>query len=250
MLHMMQAFHSPARQLTTLSPRTENAPHVLVVEDEPDLREAMIDFLNMEGCVAHGADSLQTMMACLAGQRIDVLVLDLGLPDGDGLHWLTQSRHRVENKGIIITTARGEGAQRITGVKAGADAYLVKPIEMGELSSLIHNLMRRLRPQTPRQHWILNKLNWSLIAPDSKSVRLTHSEAALLMQLAQAPGRPVSRNDIITALGHDPTYYDPRRLEILVRRLRSKVSAQLNLTLPLSTVHGQGYAFTDRIDLS
>lgn len=217
---------------------------VLIIEDEPDLREALVMFLHLEGFAAHGADSLSAAEQWLATQAADVLLLDLGLPDGDGLTWLS-SRTDLLDKGVIITTARGDMLSRISGVKAGADVYLVKPVLPEEIASLIRNLMRRLRSAAPSA-WTLNNRAWTLAAPGGPSVKLTHSEQVLMRLLAQAAGQAVPREALARGLGHDPALYDYRRLEMLVRRLRIKVR-QAGADLPLETAHRVGYAFTGHI---
>lgn len=160
--------------------------HVLVIEDEPDLREAMVSFLQLESMTAVGVGGLAAAEAALSSQDFDVLVLDLGLPDGDGLAWLA-AHPGLSDKGVIITTARGEATSRITGVRAGADVYLVKPVQLEELVALIRNVMRRLRPAMAR-NWVLDVTTWCLNSPDGVSVKLTHSERCCCWSWRTCPG--------------------------------------------------------------
>jgi DNA-binding response OmpR family regulator len=171
-----------------------------------------------------------------------VLVLDLGLPDGDGLQWLSQTE-QLRGKGVVITTARGQTQQRIEGIRAGADVYLVKPIQLEELASLVANLMRRMR-SAASPSWSIDRTHWILRTGTGLAVKLTHSEAVLMIKMAERPGQVVPRQDLVLSLGHDPQHYDFRRMEILVRRLRNKVKTDLGCELPLETVRKVGYAFT------
>ena len=225
----------------------EVCARILVVEDEPDLLDALVDYLNMEGMNAHGVSCLSDAQTWMASNDFDILLLDLGLPDGDGLNWLKR-RQDLRDKGVIITTARSDALSRVTGVRAGADVYLVKPVLPEEIVSLVQNLMRRLHGQAPTT-WLLDETGWRLLAPDGRPLKLTHSEHVLLQRLAQSSGQAVSKEELAISLGHNPDHYDFRRLEILVRRLRNKAKDTWDITLPLDTVHRLGYAFTANIQI-
>ena len=220
-------------------------PKVLVVEDEADLRDAIVSFLLLDGIDASPADSLNVADTCLANQHFDVILLDLGLPDGDGLDWLAQ-REDLDSTGLIITTARGARAQRLSGIRCGADAYFVKPLDLHELSLQVFNLTRRVRPPMPGR-WLLRETQWSVITPKGVTVKLTSTETLFLLTLMKSPGEPVDRRTLIDNLGHKSDYYDVRRMEIMVRRLRKKIETQGGEPLPLETIYGRGYAFTGSV---
>ena len=224
---------------------------ILIVEDEPDLCEAMASFLTLDGHSAHGVGSTAAGALWLRENAVDIVILDVGLPDGDGIAWL-EDNPAMRGKGLIVTTARGELDDRLRGHAIGADAYLVKPVEFAELRLVVRNAANRLYPVQPTNSadWRLNTVTWTLAARNGKTVRLSRSEAALLNALAASPGETVGRDSLIRALGQSPTIYDPRRMEILVRRLRNKVKTEIGDDLPLTTVHGLGYAFTAAIAMS
>ncbi len=116
---------------------------ILVVEDEPDLRDAMVSFLQLEGFAAAGVGSTAAADAWMAGHEVDIIILDLGLPDRDGIAWITEL-DGVKEKGVVMATARGKLDDRITGLNAGADAYLVKPVELGEMVAVVRNMAGKI----------------------------------------------------------------------------------------------------------
>lgn len=229
--------------MTALSPQA--CVEVLVIEDEGDVRDALVSYLALEGMHAHGVTCLAEAERWLAQNPVDVLLLDLALPDGNGLSWLAK-REDLRDKGVIITSARSDALSRVSGVRAGADVYLVKPVLPEEVVSLIANLIRRLRGQD-KAGWLLQSKGWRLLDPDGRAVKLTHSEHLLLSRLALAAGQVVDKDELAIGLGHSLETYDFRRLEVIVRRLRNKVLAVLGQPLPLETAHRKGYSFTARI---
>ncbi len=228
-----------------MNDRPDSRTKILVVEDEPDLCEAMVSFLELEGYQTTGVGNVAEADAWLKAHPIDIVILDVGLPDRDGISWIRQAE-TTRDKGLIVTTARGELPDRIRGLTAGADAYLVKPVEFEELRLIVSNVANRLGCGVPSTitAWKLDLVRWELSSTNGDTIKLTRSETTLLATLAASPGKTVPRDDLIHALGYTPESYDPRRMEILVRRLRNKVRIQTPMRLPLETVHGQGYAFT------
>ncbi len=232
-----------------MSPNTNQAEpsplRVLIVEDEADLRDAMIDYLQFEGCQTTGAGRIADCAAWLAHPAGGVIVLDLGLPDGDGLAALGPRIDRRRHA-LVLATARGRLEDRIRGYNEGGDVYLIKPVDLRELVSVVRGLASRLSPFPPDAPatpgvWVLNTVNWRLTAPEGASCPLTQYERRLLLLLAQNPGNPVSRVAVLRALGRDGGEYDPRSLEIVVRRLRGKSVKELGVELPVQTIHGLGY---------
>lgn len=226
---------------------------VLVVEDDPDLREAMESYLQTEAMRVDGVGSIADANRQLSKQRFDVLVLDLGLPDGDGLAWLEQTP-QLQDMGLIIMTARGQVDQRLAGLRAKADAYLVKPVPLEELTLHIRNLFTRMRsapinPPSSDRHWQLHRKRWVLTAPNGLEISLNQTETRLLAALATGSGNAMNKGDLLPSLGYSAHNYDDRRLEALVRRLRGKCKEKLGQTLPLQTAYGQGYAFTEELEI-
>lgn len=231
-------------------------PRVLVIEDDVDLREPMVTFLNRDGIVADGVGGGTAFTAWAETHDCDLFVVDLGLPDADGLDLV---RGIVEQRrgtaGIIALTARSAIEDKLEGYEAGVDSYLVKPVDLRELARQIRAIYRRLpgaasAPAAPlparEQFWQLDRVGWTLTAPNGSVIALSASETAFLQALAESPGKPVARAALTSAMGFDPKTYDLRRMEILVRRLRRKVLQQSGDSLPLETVHAVGFALVER----
>ena len=233
-------------------------PRILIIEDEPDLREATLSYLATEQMQVHGVESLRQANEWSRGHAFDILVLDLGLPDGDGLIWLQQTL-AIQGKGVIIMTARGQTDQRLLGLRAGADAYLVKPVPMEELALHIKKLFSRIvarqteagippqpAPSTVDPTWQLNAKTWHLIAPNGKQLLLRHAEKTLLQALLSPAGEVLSKDRIIQSQTANPDSYDYRRIETLIRRLRERCKETLGTQLPIQTIYGKGLAFTEQ----
>ena len=248
------------------------AVKVLVIDDAPDLLAELVDYLGFCGFDTAGAASVQQMQQVLAGaawresEQPRVLVLDLGLPDGDGL---TVARHlRAEQGlalGIVMMTARGHLEDRILGLTAGADAYLTKPVAPRELKAVIDALVLRLAATAAAAapglagavqladeaaagavpaYWRVDPATLRLICPGGCSVGLTGAEARLLAALFQAQGQVLNREQLCQRLGHGAGLDDTRRLDSLVSRLRGKVEQQCSMALPLQTFRNLGFAFS------
>ena len=223
------------------------ALNVLVVEDEHDLREALIGYLQLEGMNCQGVGTLAEAETHCRQTPVDVLLLDLGLPDGDGLTWLSQhAPWLAAETTVIIVSARNSPVNRVSGLRAGAYAYLTKPFLPEEVATLIINIMGR-RETSESGPWVLETQASFLHSPSGRAVKLTHSEHRLMLHLSKTPNVVVSRQSLIESLDQEPGEGDYRRLEVMMRRLRNKVLELTGHPLPVETVHRQGYCFADLI---
>ena len=219
---------------------------VLIVEDETDFREGLCDLLNLEGFQAHGVGSFSSYKAWRASNSCDLLILDRNLPDGDGLEILKIHR-RTENTPAIMLTGAGQIEDRIQGMNADADYYLVKPVITDELIAILRRFERKLGEAGQADAWVLDPVRWHVTTPDNIKISLTKSEVAIVACFIEKAGMTVSRDEVIEALGGDPMTYDPRRLEIAIRRLRKKMEESTTEAFPLTTVYGEGYSFNSPI---
>jgi len=220
---------------------------ILIVEDETDLRNGLSDLLVLEGYQVAGVGSLAEYRSWVQSNQYQILLLDRTLPDGDGLELLVEERAERDAP-VIVMSGKGAPEDRVAGLEADADYYLVKPIDMAELVALIRRFERRM--QIPQEEvYQLDGQRWKLQMPDKGIVPLTRSEMNLMSCFVEQPGMTVSRDEIIRALGGRPDVYDERRLEVMVRRFRKKVSEAGYEHFPLATVYGVGYAFNELLEM-
>lgn len=219
---------------------------VLVLEDDQALRErVLLPRLRDFGFAPSGAKTVEELFERIAARMPDIVVVDVGLPDGDGYTVTERLRSRSAELGIVMLTARGDTPDRVRGLSLGADAYLAKPVEIDLLAATLHTLARRLRGGPPAQGvWSLAEQGWSLVSPSGKDVALSKTERKLLARLAQSPGEVVDREELIAALTGNVHEFDPHRLESLIYRLRRKVERLTGQALPLAAVQREGYVLT------
>ena len=219
---------------------------VLLVDDEIDLRDGLVDLLTIEGFKCSGVGSIAEYRAWCNQRDYDILLLDRNLPDGDGLEIL-ELHKATRNSPVIIVSCEGQLEDRIQGLDADADYYLVKPVVIEELIALIYKFSRRLA-RDQKNPYQIDMQRWAMKFPDGLEVTLTRNEVKLMSCFVDRSGIAVKRDEIICALGARPEVYDARRLEVMVRRLRKKIEDAGVDNFPLATVYGSGYVFND--DLS
>jgi len=207
---------------------------VLVVEDDPAIGRQLAKGLSRDGCIASLAG---TGRQALAADVSDFVLLDLGLPDGDGLDVCIALRRRSRVP-IIVVTARGAEATRIAALDAGADDYVLKPFGLGELTARMRAVLRRMGgggPTVVGPLWIDVPARQVRVA--GEPVTLTAREFDILACLAIEPGRVVSREEIFDRVW-DEHWYSPRRvLDVHVAALRRK----LGIPALIETVYGRGF---------
>jgi len=221
---------------------------IILVEDDGDLRESLIEYLILAGYQVEGVGSGLEFYRNLALQSFDIAVVDLRLPDQDGVVLVEYARKNSE-MGLIILTARDAVEDRVNGYEAGADIYLVKPVDGRELAAAISSLATRRRESstgpgtTPPLCWQLDLGAWTLTAPTGACTALTGKELQFMEQLAECPGRPVERDTILLNLYASQDEAASRALESLVRRLRAKIAGTVDAASPIKTFHAVGYSF-------
>lgn len=227
----------------TFDPLAQNPCHhapvrVLVVEDDPAVAEPLISGLQRNGLeIVHVAFGLQVVSAL---RDVDVVILDLGLPDAEGLDVLKEIR-RISDVPVIIATARGDETDRIVGLELGADDYVVKPFSIRELAARIRAIARRRRsdPETQAGSLSVDRTTRRVLI-DGSDIELTAKEFDLLAVLAEEPGKVFSRQELFSRVW-DPIWVGTgKTLDVHIGSLRRKLGdADM-----IETVRGVGYRLT------
>jgi two-component system, OmpR family, phosphate regulon response regulator OmpR len=236
----------------------EQGYQVLVVDDDPDIRELITDYLSTHGYRVTGVDCAAAMRSALATQIPDVVLLDIGLPGEDGLS-LARFLREHHDLAVIMVSGAGEPVDRIIGLEVGADDYLTKPFDPRELLARIKSVLRRYqhRPTTETPdatpagtsrrmafgQCMLDLDSRELLGPQGEPIPLTAAEFDLLQVFAERPNRTLSRDQLLGLTQNrewDP--YD-RSIDIRIARLRKKIEANPDKPRTIKTVRGVGYLF-------
>lgn len=218
-------------------------PRTLIVEDEVSLRNDLVAFLEAKGHTATGAATLAEAFSRMESDRFDLVVLDLGLPDGNGIDLLAHIRRQYDLAcGVVILTSRQEQEDKIKALETGSDAYLVKHASLREIECTLRNLLKRL-PDAAAQSWRLDRGQWSLMAPSGVSLTLTPKEMTFLVALAASGGKVCDHGELTAALA-DGGNFSSANLNTLVRRLRRKIEDETGVPPPIRVAYGRGYVFS------
>ena len=221
--------------------------HLLIVDDDERIRGLLQKFLMRNGFLVSVARDAMQARRILAGLEFDMVVLDVMMPGEDGVTLTRELRKRLSTP-ILLLTARGEAANRIEGLEAGADDYLVKPFEPKELLLRINAILRRVptvRAAEPvRQVIHMGKVRYDLDRGEmwrgEAPVRLTATEAQLMRIFAAAPGVAISRERLVSEAGSEEAAQE-RAVDVQITRLRRKIEDDPKAPRYLQTVRGEGY---------
>ena len=220
---------------------------VLVVDDEPIVRDVVVRYLRREGFETLEAGDGGTAKTLISTRNPELVVLDLMLPGTDGLSLCRWIRSRGDLP-VVMLTARGETADRIVGLDVGADDYVAKPFSAHELVMRVKAVLRRARPATAaRERLVFDGLELDPMTRDvirgGEELRLTAREFDLLYFLASHPRQVFSRSQLMTSVWGYEAALDTGTLSVHMRRLRSKVERDPARPRHLETVWGVGYRF-------
>lgn len=226
--------------------------HVLIVDDDQDIRELLQDYLQRNGYLVSVVEDGEGMWRTLDKEQIDLVVLDIMLPGDDGLA-LCRKLRASSAVPVIMLTALGDETDRIVGLELGADDYLGKPFNPRELLARIRGVLRRSggeigEMQTLRfADWTLDRDAHHLISPEGVVVNLSSGEYRLLDAFIGHPNRVLSRDQLMEILqGRDWGPFD-RSIDVQVSRLRRKLKGNADAPELIKTVRGSGYMFTAKV---
>jgi len=233
--------------------------NVLVVDDDPDIRELLSDYLEDNGFTVHTAIDAESMKQSIEEVVPDVVLMDVGLPGEDGLSLTRYLRERLDI-GVIVISGAGDTVDRIVGLEVGADDYIAKPFDPRELRARIKSVVRRYQRTNNESEEIassssideefvllgatkLNIQTRQLFNLDQEEIPITAMEFDLLKTFIDRPNRPMSRDQLLNITQNRD--WDPfdRSIDIRITRIRRKIEADPNKPQLLRTVRGVGYMF-------
>ncbi|HYD32489.1 MAG TPA: response regulator [Azospirillaceae bacterium] len=246
--------------------------HILTVDDDEAIRDLVTSYLAAEGYRVSAAEDASAMFRILAAEPVDLVVLDLRLPDGDGLALVREIRAN-DDIPVIIVSGKNADIDRIIGLEVGADDYLTKPFNPRELLARIKAVLRRVgvgdcapakvapRNGTPVSTplpdavravvafagWTLDLAAQRLRAPDDREVDLTRAEFALLSAFVRRPQRVLSREQLLDLTHGDNGEVFDRSIDVLILRLRRKIEKNPSQPKLIRTERGAGYIFDSAV---
>lgn len=234
-------------------------PSVLVVDDDEEIRGLLDRYLSGHGFRVICAGSAAQSRAAIGSRPIDLVLLDLGLPDEDGLSHLKHLQ-TVWRGPVIVVTGRGDAVERVVGLELGADDYVTKPFDFRELVARMRTVLRRAKPPAAapvategKLHFagfVLDPASRHLSAADGRDIPLTTGEFDLLQVLVAHPRQVLSRDQLMNRLhGRDAGPYD-RAIDVQIGRLRRKLGDDPAQPVLIKSVRGAGYLLATEVKRS
>lgn len=224
-------------------PVADDAPHILVVDDDQRIRELIVRYLATNGFRVTAAANAEMARSALRGLAFDLVILDVMMPGESGLQ-LARELKRISPVPICMLTARADPEDRIEGLEAGVDDYMIKPFEPRELVLRLKNILRRgpgPAPETGRDEVRMGDYTFQLARGELKrgdeTIRITERERDLLRQFAAKSGTPIPRHE----LANDEATGSERAVDVQINRLRRKIEIDPSNPVYLQTVRGKGY---------
>jgi DNA-binding response OmpR family regulator len=236
-------------------------PHILVVDDDPAMRELIADYLDENELRVTTAATSDEMRGALAEHAIDLVVLDLRLGQEDGMY-LARKLREDSSIPIIIVTGKQDNVDRVMGLELGADDYVTKPFNSRELLARIRAVLRRYQSASEMpaardegrrayrfEGWELNLRTRRLIAPDHQRIDLTNGEFSLLQAFCAAPQRVLTRDQLLDLSRLNSAEVYDRSIDVQILRLRRKIEPDPSQPQYIKTERGAGYIFNAPVEV-
>lgn len=234
----------------------EDGARILVVDDDPGIRDVIGDFLSRHGYRVQEASDARSMEQALQRGPVDLIVLDVMMPGEDGLSICRRLSGQPGGPGIVMLSAMGEETDRIVGLELGADDYLPKPCNPRELLARVRAVLRRRNePRASEDHiaahcefsgWRLDLVRRELRSPQGVIVNLSSGEFSLLRAFVERPQRVLTRDQLLDmARGPDTEAYD-RAIDVQISRLRKKLDDGSGAEI-IRTIRNEGYMFSPKV---
>lgn len=228
-------------------------PHILILEDEPSIAESLVFVLQAESFTTHWETLATKAIAYTKAQQVDLIIMDVGLPDMTGFEACKQLR-KFSEVPVMFLTARSDELDRVIGLEIGADDYVVKPFSPREVAARVKAILKRMRPviaatepasETPREFVI--DAGRKTIHYHQQLLQLTRFEFCLLQTLIEQPGRVLSRDQLLNAVGVNADAGYDRSIDGHIKTLRAKLRAVNTEADPIKTQRGFGYSYQPEI---
>jgi len=234
-----------------------NDKHILVVEDEAITRAKLVGYFQHAGYRVSEAENKTQMMVVLKNHHIDLVMLDINLPDEDGL-MITRNLRSHSNIGIVLVTGRTDSIDKIIGLEMGADDYVTKPFELRELLVRVKNILWRislteqksviaLEDEEDDDLFHFGQCSFDIpkrkLLKNNIPIKLTKAEYDILVAFVANPSRVLSRDRLLNLIEHRVDAPNDRTIDVLVRRLRHKIEDDPKDPQIFTTIHGEGYLF-------
>ncbi len=238
----MTEAHNQAGPEGRREPLHDDAPHILIVDDDKRIRDLIARYLFESGFRVSTAEDAETARSAMRSLTFDLIILDVMMPGETGLEFARSLRSLAVTIPICMLTAQADVDQRIAGLETGVDDYMTKPFEPRELVLRIQNILRRGRPDAgSTDELLMGDYQFSVgrgeLRRGEEAIKLTERERDLLRLFAGRPGMPIPRQE----LAADESTGSERAVDVQINRLRRKIEADPSNPVYLQTVRGKGY---------
>ena len=237
----------------------DNSVHILVVDDDERICNLLSRYLSREGYKINTVNSGAEMRRHMEKETPDLVILDLILPDTDGLD-LARELRNIPELGIIILTGKGDTVEKIIGLETGADDYIAKPFDNRELLARVRSVLRRSKSNQSNSQveiksghialfadWIFDLTAYELTSPSGEPVTLTSYEYKLLSALVLSNNRVLKRDHLMDLIAEREWNPDDRSIDVLVGKLRKKLETNPGDPTLIKTIRSTGYKFTAQV---